>query len=63
MLIAFLGPSDNALSQSHECNFHAVILNLLLDGLISHKFLPLEYYLPPLHVTTIIQGLVESGKK
>jgi hypothetical protein len=60
--LALIGPSGNAFSQIFERNFHAVLLNLLLNSLIILNFLPLEYYLTPLRVTTIIQGVGLLGK-
>jgi hypothetical protein len=62
VLLALFGASGNALSESIERNFHAAILNILHNGLVSHRFLLLEYYLTPLGVTTIIQGVGLLGK-
>jgi hypothetical protein len=62
VLLALIGPSGNALSQTFERYFHAVLLNLLFNRQIILNFLPLEYYLTPLRITTIIQGVGRLGK-
>jgi hypothetical protein len=45
VLLAFIGPSGNALSQGLEPNFRAVILNISHIWPFQYRFLFFEYYL------------------